>query len=80
MSRENEELVRVFDAGSEIEAISVRTLLQGQGIEAAVQSRQIPAYGTIAMAFRNVWGYVLVFESDEKRARELIEAMGEVDG
>ncbi len=77
MSGEDEKLVRVFEAGSEIEAISISSLLQGQGIEAAVQSRQIPAYGTIAMAFKQVWGYVLVLSSQEKRALELIEALVE---
>lgn len=73
MSRDDEALVRVFEATSEIEAISISALLEGEGIRAAVQSRQIPAYGTIAMAFKNVWGYVLVLEGDEARARELID-------
>ena len=79
MSRNEEELVKVFDAKSEFEAISVSSLLQGEGIEAAVQSRQIPTYGTIAMAFKDVWGYVLVLERDEKRARDIIEALEEVE-
>lgn len=77
MSLEDEKLVRVFEAGSEIEAISISTMLKGEGIEAAVESRQIPAYGTIAMAFKKVWGYVLVLECDEERAREIIDALSD---
>jgi len=77
MSLDEEKLVRVFEAGSEIEAISISSILRGEGIEAAVQSRQIPAYGTIAMAFKKVWGYVLVLESDEEKAREIIDTLSE---
>jgi hypothetical protein len=77
MSLDDEKLVRVFEAGSEIEAISISSLLEGEGIEAAVESRQIPAYGTIAMAFKKVWGYVLVLESFEERAREIIDALSD---
>lgn len=77
MSLEEEKLVRVFEAESEIEAISISTMLRGEGIEAAVESRQIPAYGTIAMAFKKVWGYVLVLEGDEEKAREIIDALSD---
>ncbi|GEM_PF-3563258 len=77
MSVEDEKLVRVFEAGSEIEAISISSMLTGEGIEAAVESIQIPAYGTIAMAFKRIWGYVLVLESDEEKAREIIDALSE---
>lgn len=77
MSLEDEKLVRVFDAGSEIEAISISSMLKGEGIEAAVESIQIPAYGTIAMAFKKIWGYVLVLESDEEKAREIIDALSD---
>ncbi len=77
MSGEDENLVRVFEAGSEIEAISVQSLLEGEGISSAIQSRQIPTYGTIAMAFKPVWGFVLVLERDERRARELIDSLEE---
>lgn len=77
MSLEDEKLVRVFEAESEIEAISISSMLTGEGIEAAVESIQIPAYGTIAMAFKKVWGYVLVLESDEEKAREIIDALSD---
>lgn len=77
MSLDEEKLVRVFEAGSEIEAISISSMLKGEGIEAAVESGQIPAYGTIAMAFKKVWGYVLVLESDEEKAREIIDTLSE---
>lgn len=77
MSLEDEKLVRVFEAGSEIEAISISSMLKGEGIEAAVSSIQIPAYGTIAMAVKKIWGYVLVLESDEEKAREIIDALSD---
>lgn len=77
MSLDDEKLVRVFEAGSEIEAISISSMLKAEGIEAAVESRQIPAYGTIAMAYKKVWGYVLVLESYEEKAREIIDALSE---
>jgi len=65
-------LVKVLDAGSEVEAITIRSFLESQGIEAAIRSRQIPMYNGIAKIFNPVWGYVMVMEPDGEKARELI--------
>ena len=56
MAGENENLVEVFRAESEVEAISIRSILEAEGIPAAIRSFQIPAMGTIAMSLRREWG------------------------
>lgn len=81
MSRETENLVTVHKAYSEIEAISVRAMLESAGIEAAVRSRQIPMYDGIAKVYNPIWGYVQVLQSDLPRARRLVdEYLAEVEG
>ena len=81
MSREAENLVTVHKAYSEIEAISVRAMLESAGIEAAVRSRQIPMYDGIAKVYNPIWGYVQVLQSDLPRARRLVdEYLAEVEG
>ncbi|MFO7950180.1 MAG: DUF2007 domain-containing protein [Candidatus Fermentibacteraceae bacterium] len=81
MSRDTEDLVTVHKAYSEIEAISVRAMLESAGIEAAVRSRQIPMYDGIAKVYNPIWGYVQVLQSDLPRARRLVdEYLAEVEG
>ena len=65
-------LVSVLEASDELQAITVRSFLESQGIEAAIRSRQIPMYDGIAKIFNPVWGYVVVMEEDRERAEELI--------
>lgn len=80
MGRETEELVTVHKAFTEIEAISVRAMLESQGIEAAVRSRQIPMYDGIARVYNPIWGYVMVLESERERAERLVEEyLAEID-
>jgi len=73
LGREGESLVTVHKAYSEIEAISVRSMLESQGIEAAVRSRQIPMYDGIARVYNPVWGYVQVLAGDAGQAKSLVE-------
>lgn len=68
----NQDLVRVHTASNEIEALSVQAMLSAEGIESALQSRQIPMYDGIARVFNPVWGYILVREGDRGRAGELV--------
>ena len=68
----NQDLVRVHTASSEIEALSVQAMLGAEGIESALQSRQIPMYDGIARVFNPVWGYVVVREDDRARAEDLV--------
>lgn len=65
-------LVSVLEASSEIEALTIQSFLQSQGIEAAVRSRQIPMYNGIAKVLNPIWGYVLVMESEQETAENLI--------
>ncbi|MBD3278429.1 MAG: hypothetical protein GF388_09020 [Candidatus Aegiribacteria sp.] len=65
-------LVSVLEASDELQAITVRSFLESQGIEAAIRSRQIPMYDGIAKIFNPVWGYVVVMEEDREKAEELI--------
>lgn len=67
-----ESLVKAHTASNEMEALSVQAMLEAEGIESALQSRQIPMYDGIARVFNPVWGYVLVRESDRARAEDLV--------
>jgi hypothetical protein len=69
----DERLVRAFAASSEIEALAIQALLEQEGIEAAVQSDQMPMYDGIAQALDPVWGSVVVRESFERQAKDLID-------
>jgi hypothetical protein len=84
MSTDDETLVAVFEAASEMEALAIQSLLDGSGIEAAVRSRQIPMFDGIARIYNPVWGHVLVMAGTEARARELIsgylDALGSGSG
>lgn len=80
MDVQNGKLIPIFDAGSEFEAISIRTFLEKENIEAAVRNLQIPMYDGIAMVKNHVWGQVLVMENHVDMAKQLIseylEALG----
>jgi len=79
-SFDEEALVRVFAASSEVEALAIQALLEQEGIEAALHNDQIPMYDGIAQAFNPVWGSVLVRESSEGLARDLIDGYLEAIG
>ncbi|MDM7992086.1 MAG: hypothetical protein QUS11_02110 [Candidatus Fermentibacter sp.] len=70
----NQDLVRVHTASNEIEALSVQAMLAAEGIESALQSRQIPMYDGIARVFNPAWGYVLVRDGDLGRAEVLVRS------
>ncbi len=78
--RDLSRLVTVFEAESELDAVTIRSFLESQGIPAAVRSRQIPMYDGIARVWNPVWGYVMVLEEDSGTAASLIaeymESMG----
>jgi hypothetical protein len=71
---DSQELVPVFDARNEFEALSVRSYLEEEGVEAAIRDLQIPMMDGIAMVKNPVWGQVLVLEKDVARARDLVAA------
>ena len=81
MNPEEEKLVDVFQASSEMEALAIQSLLESSGIDAAVRSRQIPMFDGLARVYNPVWGYVLVLADNEARAQELItEYLQALDG
>jgi hypothetical protein len=67
-----EELVTVHHVPDEATATMLRDFLEGQGIEAAIISAQIPWLGTIETARKGYWGRIAVLEHEAERARELI--------
>ncbi|NLP05880.1 DUF2007 domain-containing protein [Candidatus Fermentibacteria bacterium] len=69
----SEDLVEVFDASSEMEALAIQSLLEAEGLEAAIRNLQMPWYDGLAKTLNPVWGKVLVRESQEREARRLIE-------
>ncbi len=70
---DNEDLVVVLEAASEMEALSIQSFLESKDIEAALKSRQIPMFDGVATVWNPVWGYVLVMSSDKERAETLIK-------
>lgn len=72
----NEQLVRVFDAEQESEALIVRGLLESAGIDADItsldaQQEILPGVGG---------SVILVREEDAERARNLIEEYSQAPG
>jgi hypothetical protein len=67
------ELKSVYKANDEFEAISLRELLFKEGIEAVIQSRQVPMYDGVMTVAVGYWGDLLVREEDFEKAKELIE-------
>ena len=83
MNPDDEKLVDVFRASSEMEALAIQAMLEDSGIPAAVRSRQIPMFDGIAKVYNPVWGFVVVLDDREVEARALIteylKVLGEVD-
>ncbi|MEZ5338637.1 MAG: DUF2007 domain-containing protein [bacterium] len=61
--------VSVFQAVSEFQALTIRDMLDENGLPCMIRSDQTAGYNFTPRAF---YGEILVFEEDEDRARELI--------
>jgi hypothetical protein len=72
MNPDEEMLVEVFQASSEMEALVIQSLLESSGIPAALKSRQIPMFDGVAKVYNPVWGHVVVLTENERKARDLI--------
>jgi len=83
MNPDDEKLVDVFQASSEMEALAIQAMLEDSGVPAAVRSRQIPMFDGIAKVYNPVWGFVIVLDDREVEARTLIseylKALGNAD-
>lgn len=71
---QGEDLVVVFRAPDEVTANLVKGLLDGESIQAALQSAQVPWMDGIMKMGKGYWGDVVVPRADADRARSIIEA------
>jgi len=63
--------VKLCNTTSEIEALSIKALLEDEGIECIVRSYQDTAYNGIYTLLKG-WGDILVREEDLERATKLL--------
>lgn len=68
-----EELLCVYRAQSEVQALAIVSLLDEAGIFAKASSKQVPMYDDVFKASLGYWGEILVKKSDLKEGEKLIE-------
>jgi hypothetical protein len=64
----------VYKAPDELSAVTLREVLESEGIRSWVQSIQVPWYDGIMQMVEGYWGKVMVFEDQETEARSVIDA------
>ena len=57
----------------ELTAITLQKVLEAEGVEAWIQSIQVPYYDGLIGMVEGYWGRLLVLEDQEARARQVIE-------
>lgn len=72
-SIEDKKLVVVYRAPDEQTALTVKSFLEAEGIEALVTAQQVPWYDGILAMGQGYWGDVSVMEDDEERATRVIK-------
>jgi len=73
-------LVNVWKLDDEAQGILLRKVLHEEGILSELRSEQIPWMNGIMKAARGYWGDLMVLESDEVKAGEIIQSyLGEID-
>ena len=75
-SEEDARPVEVYNAPDESSANLVASLLRGEGIDAMISRHTIPMLDTAQQMDEGVWGYVLVHQVDEERAKEILAVYG----
>jgi len=70
----------LYKPDNELLALSIKSLLENEGICSIVHSYQIPAYDGIAQMMRPKWGEILVAEEDYAEAKELLDAFLSSEG
>ncbi len=63
----------LYKPRDETEALLLKHLLEGRGIQVFVKSYQIPWYDGLAMVMRPDWGEIQVAEKDYEIAAEVLE-------
>ncbi|NLN75081.1 MAG: DUF2007 domain-containing protein [Armatimonadetes bacterium] len=71
---QEDKLEVVYRAADEYTANLVSGLLNGEGITAVLESRQVPWMDGVFKTGEGYWGDVVVPAKDAQRSRELIEA------
>jgi hypothetical protein len=64
----------VYKAPDELSAITLRQLLESEGIRSWIQTIQVPWVDGIMKMVEGYWGKVMVFEDQEDEARHVIDA------
>lgn len=67
-----QDVVRVHQAATEVEALAVEQALRSAGIRAWLRSRQVPGYAQALATATGVWGDVLVAAEDAAVARQVV--------
>lgn len=67
------ELKILYKPKSELEAITIKSFLEGIGIKAVIRSYDLPYFDGIAKMMRPQWGEILVLEEDFEKAKEFLE-------
>ena len=63
----------VYKAGDEFMAITVRSLLENEGIKVFGKSYQIAMYDNIAQMMKPCWGEILVPDKDYEYAKSIVK-------
>ena len=73
-------MIKVFEAPDELAAITLREMLEEEGIPVFVQSYQVPWYDGIMRVAKGFWGRLLVRDEDAERAKEIVEDFVRMQG
>jgi len=63
----------VYKAPDEFMAITIKSLLENEGIKVIVKSYQIAMYDNIAQVMKPCWGEVLVSDDDYEEAKSIVK-------
>jgi hypothetical protein len=63
----------VYLAPDELTAVTLQKVLEAEGVDAWVQSIQVPYYDGLIGMVEGYWGRLLVLEDQETKARRVIE-------
>lgn len=66
------DVVKVYEASTEVEALLIQRILEEAGIPVVVRSYQVPGYGNIIQRVKGIWGELVVPASLEEIARKHI--------
>jgi len=65
-------VIKIYEAPDEFTAITLREMLEEEGIPVLVESYQVPWFDGVMKMVKGFWGRLLVREEDEEAAREVV--------